>query len=371
MTTYRVIGLMSGSSLDGLDIADCQFMINDAHEILSWEILRGETIAYSQDWQDRLKNLPQASALTLAQTDVAFGELIGTMTKSFMDKYQVKPDFIASHGHTVFHFPEQKLSLQIGDGAAIAAATSCRVLCDFRTQDMALGGQGAPLAPTADQYLFGEYDCCLNLGGIANISVKTPKGYVAFDICGANQILNALVEPLGMEYDDDGRIAAKGQLLPDLWAAAYQLDFFSQEYPKSLGNDWVQAQQVQAFVNHEGQLADKLHTATRLIAQLIADHIKKVRIKEQLDQASISLLITGGGAFNSFLIECIQAACGPQVDIQIPSPTVIGFKEALLMALMGVLRMRQQPNCLATVTGALHDSINGALYEAETLMMVK
>lgn len=371
MTTYRVIGLMSGSSLDGLDIADCQFMVNEAHEIQSWEILRGETLAYSQTWQDRLKNLPQASGLALAQADVAFGELIGTMTKSFMDQYQIKPDFIASHGHTVFHYPEQKLTLQIGDGAAIAAATGSRVLCDFRTQDIALGGQGAPLAPTADLYLFGEYDCCLNLGGIANISVQTPKGYVAFDICGANQILNALVEPLGLAFDDEGRMAAKGQLLPDLWDQAYQLDFFSQAYPKSLGNDWVQAQQVQAFMEHEGKVEDKLHTATKLIAQLIADHIQQVRVREQLDQSTISLLITGGGAFNSFLVECIQSACGPTVDIQIPSPTVIGFKEALLMALMGVLRIRQQSNCLATVTGALHDSINGALYEATELMAVK
>ena len=371
MTTYRVIGLMSGSSLDGLDIADCQFMVNEAHEILSWEILRGETLAYSQAWQDRLKNLPQASGLALAQADVAFGELIGTMTKSFIDQYQIKPDFIASHGHTVFHYPEQKLTLQIGDGAAIAAATGCRVLCDFRTQDIALGGQGAPLAPTADLYLFGEYDCCLNLGGIANISVQTPKGYVAFDICGANQILNALVEPLGLAFDDEGQMAAKGQLLPDLWDQAYQLDFFSQAYPKSLGNDWVQAQQVQAFMEYEGKVEDKLHTATKLIAQLIAEHIEQVRVKEQLDQSTISLLITGGGAFNSFLVACIQSACGPAVDIHIPSPTVIGFKEALLMALMGVLRIRQQSNCLATVTGALHDSINGALYEATELMAVK
>ncbi|MEZ5043054.1 MAG: anhydro-N-acetylmuramic acid kinase [Saprospiraceae bacterium] len=367
MTTYKAIGLMSGSSLDGLDIAYCTFQVADDHRILAWEIKQATTIPYTAAWQERLSTLPEASALTLAQTHVAFGELIGGMTRAFIDQHGLYPDFIASHGHTVFHFPRQKLSLQIGEGAAIAAATSCKVICDFRTQDMAFGGQGAPIAPTADRYLFGEYDCCLNLGGIANLSVKTPTTYVAFDICGANQILNALVKPLGLPYDDGGQLSATGQLLPALWEKAYQLDFFKQAYPKSLGNDWVKAEQVAPFLAFDGPVQDKLFTATKLIAQLIADHLEQVRKKEKHLDKPLKMLVTGGGAFNQFLISAIQEACGPHVLIELPSPMVIGFKESLLMALMGVLRVRQRVNCMANVTGAMQDSVNGALYEIASM----
>lgn len=368
MTTYHIIGLMSGSSLDGLDIAHCQFSVNEAHEILSWEILQADTMPYSEQWQERLRNLPTVNALELAQADVAYGALIGEMVNQFIQERGVTPDYIASHGHTIFHYPEEKLSLQIGDGAAIAAATGHHVLCNFRTQDIALGGQGAPLAPTADQYLFGEYQCCLNLGGIANLSVQTPRGYVAFDICGANQILNALVAPLGLEYDDKGAIAASGQLIPALYEQSLGLPFFQEDYPKSLGNDWVQEHQVQAFLAYEASIADKLNTANRMIGQLIANHLRTVRQREKLSPGQLNMLITGGGAFNEFMVDCIQEACGAAVQVHIPSPIIIGFKEAALMALMGLLRIRQQPNCLCSVTGASQDSINGALYQAPQLM---
>lgn len=368
MTTYQILGLMSGSSLDGLDLANCQFSINEDHQILSWDILQAETLPYSATWQERLRQLPTASALELAGTDVAYGALLGEMTNTFIQKHNIRPDYIASHGHTIFHYPEQKLSLQIGDGAAIAAATGYPVICDFRTQDMALGGQGAPLAPTADQYLFKEFQCCLNLGGIANISVQTPRGYVAFDICGANQILNALVSPLGLEYDDKGKLAAGGQLIPELFRQSLSLDFFQEDYPKSLGNDWVLDHQTTAFCQYDAPAADKLHTANLMIAKLIADHLERVLQKEGLPAEGLKMLITGGGAFNDFLVECIQAACGAGVEIHIPSDTLIGFKEAALMALMGLLRIRQVPNCLASVTGASQDSINGAFYQIPELI---
>lgn len=368
MTTYQILGLMSGSSLDGLDIAHCRFTIDDDNAILSWEILQADTLPYSTVWKERLRQLPSASALELARTDAAYGALLGEMTNTFLDKHQVQPDYIASHGHTIFHYPEQKLSLQIGDGAAIAATTGYPVICDFRTQDMALGGQGAPLAPTADRYLFQAFQCCLNLGGIANLSVQTPRGYVAFDICGANQILNALVAPLGMEYDDKGSLAASGQLIPELLQQSLSLEFFQEDYPKSLGNDWVLAHQTKAFCQYDAPVADKLHTANRMIAQLIADHLHRVIEKESLSTDELNMMITGGGAFNDFMVDCIRQACGAGIRIHIPSATVIGFKEAALMALMGVLRIRQVPNCLASVTGASQDSINGALYQIPQLI---
>lgn len=368
MTTYHIIGLMSGSSLDGLDIAYCQFSVSDAHEILSWEILQAATMPYTTQWQERLRNLPKVNALELAQTDVAYGALIGEMVNQFIQERGVTPDYIASHGHTIFHYPAQKLSLQIGDGAAIAAVTGHHVLCDFRTQDMALGGQGAPLAPTADLYLFGDYQCCLNLGGIANLSVQTPRGYVAFDICGANQILNALVAPLGLEYDDKGAMAAGGQLIPALYQQSLSLPFFQEDYPKSLGNNWVQEHQVQAFLDYKAPVADKLHTANKMIGQLIANHLQTVMLRENLNSGKLNMLITGGGAFNDFMVDCIQEACGADVQVHVPTEIIIGFKEAALMALMGLLRIRQQPNCLCSVTGASKDSINGALHHAPQLM---
>ena len=368
MTNYDILGLMSGSSLDGLDLAHCRFVLNEENEILSWEILQAETLPYSTAWKERLQKLPTASALELAQTDAAYGSLMGALVTEFLNKYEIQPDYIASHGHTIFHYPEQKLSLQIGDGAALAPTSGYPVICDFRTQDIALGGQGAPLAPTADLYLFKAYQCCLNLGGIANLSVQTPNGYVAFDICGANQILNALVAPLGLEYDDKGSMAATGQLIPALLEESLSLDFFQQEYPKSLGNDWVLAHQTTAFCQHDGELTDKLYTANRMIAQLIADHLAMVIQKENLNPAEMNMLVTGGGAFNDFLIECIREACGDSVNVHIPSATIIGFKEAALMALMGLLRIRQMPNCLASVTGASQDSINGALYQIPELI---
>lgn len=368
MTTYHIIGLMSGSSLDGLDMAYCQFQVSDGHQILSWKILEAATLPYSPSWQERLRGLPTANALELAQTDVAYGSLIGELVNDFIQEHDLKPDFIASHGHTIFHYPAQKMTLQIGEGAAIAAATGYPVICDFRTKDIALGGQGAPLAPTADKYLFSEFDCCLNLGGIANLSVQTPGGYVAFDICGANQILNALVAPLQMEYDDKGAMAASGQLIPDLLQQSLRLPFFQEEYPKSLGNDWVQAHQVAAFLAYDAPVADKLHTANRMIGQLIADHLQQVIRREGMGTDKLDMMVTGGGAFNDFMVQCISEATAQQIQIHLPSALVISFKEAALMALMGLLRIRQQPNCLSSVTGAAQDSINGALYHAPQLM---
>lgn len=363
MTDYHILGLMSGSSLDGLDLAHCRFTLNQDNEILSWEILAAETLSYSDAWKERLSQLPKASALELAQANAAYGTLLGELVNEFLSEHDVQPDYIASHGHTIFHYPAQKLTLQIGDGAALAAITGYPVICDFRTQDIALGGQGAPLAPTADLYLFKDYQCCLNLGGIANLSVQTPKGYVAFDICGANQILNALVAPLGLEYDDKGGLAATGQLIPALYEQSMSLDFFRQAYPKSLGNDWVLAHQTTTFCQYDGEINDKLYTATQMIAQLVADHLAMVIQKEDLDPGEMNMLVTGGGAFNDFLIDCMRKACGDKVSVHIPSATIIGFKEAALMALMGLLRIRNIPNCLASVTGAFQDSINGALHQ--------
>ena len=367
--TYTILGLMSGSSLDGLDMALCsfEFLETDGHPLVlkNWSLQKAETAPFSASWQERLRVLPQQSAFELAKCDVDFGHYIGQLVAGFLKKIP-QPDAIASHGHTIFHFPDQHFTTQIGDGASIAAETGCTVINDFRSSDLAKGGQGAPLAPLADQWLLHGHDFYLNLGGIVNISCNTGSRFVAFDIGGANQILNALVQPLGMEYDKDGALAAKGKINPALLDQSRQLDFFKQPYPKSLGNDWVLANQVRAFLSFDCPLEDKLHTACILIGQQVADAIQQIIKKEKIQKNTFTLLASGGGAFNNFLIQCIQQATQKtaNITINIPAPDIISFKEACLMALMGALRLENQTNCLATVTGATTNTVGGAIYNS-------
>lgn len=365
--TYHGIGLMSGSSLDGLDIALCSFegsaSAQNPFVLQNWALMAAQTAPFSEEWKRRLEALPQASALTFAKTHVDFGHYLGELVADFLPG-KAKPDFIASHGHTVFHFPEQQFTTQIGDGASLAAKTGCTVISDFRSSDLAMGGQGAPLAPLADQWLLPRFDFYLNLGGIANISCNTGDRFVAFDISGANQILNALVKPTGWPYDKDGQLAAKGQLNEELLEQTNQLTFFKQPYPKSLGNDWVQEQQVKPYLQFDAPLEDKLHTACVQIGQQIATAVRQITERENMSKRHFQLLITGGGAFNHFLVQCIKKEVNRicPVAIETPDPSIISFKEACLIALMGVLRIEKQPNCLASVTGARQNAIGGAIY---------
>jgi anhydro-N-acetylmuramic acid kinase len=359
----KVLGLMSGSSLDGLDIAFCAFEFAN-NTVTKWQILAAETMAYSAEWQQCLRDLPYANGRDLLLAHAHYGHYVGALANDFFKKYQIQPDFIASHGHTIFHFPKEKMTLQIGDGAAIAAVTGYPVVCDFRAMDVALGGQGAPMAPIADRYLFFQYDFMLNLGGIANITANIHGKYLAFDIGGANQVLNKLVEPLGLEYDDGGRLAASGQLNSTLLQQADALPYHHKSYPKSLGNDWVQEQLIPIYTNFEAPVEDKLHTACVQIARQIAKSISDLVLKENFQKSGYKLLATGGGAFNHFLIQCLQTACNELlgVEIVVPEERIVGFKEAAMIALAGALRWNGQPNFLASVTGASRDAIGGAVY---------
>ena len=368
--TYRALGLMSGSSLDGLDIACCVFTINSSAveiplKVASWKLEAAATIPYSSDWQLRLKNLPEESALAFAKTHVDFGHYLGKLVNTFLQKHDLKPDLIASHGHTVFHYPDQHFTTQIGDGAALVAATGLTVVDNFRNLDVALNGQGAPLAPLADLVLLRGYDFYLNLGGIANISADTKNGFVAFDIGGANQVLNTLVAPLGLEYDHGGNLAAKGTLQPTLLEKVNELLYFHEPYPKSLGNQWVRTNLQEIYNLFDFSLEDKLHTACIQLAQQTAKSIQQIIKKEGLKKDRYQLLATGGGAFNHFLIKCIEEEANKvcPLEVKIPEEQIISFKEAILMALMGVMRMENQPNCLSSVTGANRAVIGGAVHQ--------
>ncbi len=360
MHRYQVLGLMSGSSLDGVDLAFCHFDWEQG--LVDWKIIQAETLPFNEQWQARLQHLPQASALDFAKTNTYFGHYLAQLVMTFLEKHNLEPDFIASHGHTIFHDPEKRYTIQIGDGGAMAALTGYPVINQFRTQDIAIDGEGAPLAPIADRYLLPGYDFYLNLGGIANISAAVGDRYLAFDLSGANQILNALAQLADQPFDQGGQLAAQGQLLQPLFDQLNQHPFFEQPYPKSLDNQWTVQHFVQPFLAYEGTVVDRLCTAVHHIAYQVSQAIQQLVETEQFQQPSYRMIVTGGGAYNHFLLDQIQKYC-PEIEIVVPESMIIDFKEAALMSLMGVLRLEQHPNTISSVTGARQDTVSGAIYQ--------
>ena len=350
MDRYKVIGLMSGTSLDGVDIACCQFY-ND-HGQWDYSILHAETIPYSEDWLKRLSGLPGSTAVEFAATDHAFGHLLGSLCMNFIEKYNIKADFIASHGHTVFHQPGQGFTSQVGNGAAIKAETGLPVICDFRSGDVANGGQGAPLVPAGDRLLFSAYDFCLNLGGFANISFESSGNRIAFDICPVNIVLNSLSGLAGLPFDKDGRLAQSGKVSPSLLEQLNSLPYYMQSGPKSLGKEWVE-ENINPILSDSGLiLIDILSTFVTHIAQQISLQTEK--------ESSKKLFITGGGAHNKYLVSMIRSLVKPQIII--PDLLTVDFKEAIIFAFLGVLRWRKEINCFKTVTGSKQDGSFGAVY---------
>jgi anhydro-N-acetylmuramic acid kinase len=367
MKTYRVIGLMSGSSLDGLDIAFCEFQIERKNKkevsVSNWKLLEAETIPFSEKWIDRLIALPVQNAQIYAQTDTYFGYYLGELVQGFLKKHKIKPDAVASHGHTIFHDPEKRFTAQIGNGAAIAASIGVPVIHDFRTQDIALFGEGAPVAPIADKMLFSGHDFYMNLGGIENITCEANGKFLAFDVGGANQILNALANLIDLDYDEDGKLASGGEINLELFDELNQLDYFDKSYPKSLSNQWVQNEMVKKVFECEDSIENRLRTVCEQIAFQTKRSIAHLIKKEQIEDSEFKVFVTGGGAMNIFLMECIKRYCGEIGNFNwvIPDKEIIEFKEAILIALMGVLRLERVPNCLKTVTGAVRDAIGGSV----------
>jgi anhydro-N-acetylmuramic acid kinase len=350
MNTYTVIGLMSGTSLDGLDMACCTFTFHQNK--WNFQISSAQTIAYTPALKSRLQNADKLDATGLAEIHAGFGQWMGSRVDAFIRKNKLTPLLVSSHGHTVFHQPSKGFTLQIGCGANLAAACGITTVCDFRTGDVALGGQGAPLVPIGDELLFGEYSHCLNLGGFANISFRENGERIAFDICPVNIVLNHLSQKLGKAYDKAGAFARKGKLLPALLKTLNRISFYQKRGPKSLGKEWVWKEVIPLLDKQKDSVADLLHTYCEHIAYLIARHAPR---------GKQTLLITGGGVYNSFLMERIRAhaRCG----ICIPDDRIVQFREALVFAFLGVLRLRGETNCLSSVTGARHDSSGGCIYD--------
>ncbi len=356
---------MSGTSLDGLDIAFCSFTRKGKH--WTYSIEKAQTVSYNREWKSKLGNAHKLSAEKLIALDAEFGTFIGKQVNAFVKKNKFKNiDLVSSHGHTVFHQPEKGFTLQIGSGSTIAATTGSKTVCDFRSGDVALGGQGAPLVPIGDKLLFSEYDACLNIGGIANISIKNEKsspgpsdhplqrgtGLRAFDICPANLVLNCLANVKGLPYDKGGKLAAKGQVHWNLLRKLNALPYYKNYNTKSIGREWIEKFVLTRINQYRITTNDRLATASEHAALQIARVINHFKVR--------NVLITGGGAYNTDLINRIAAYSN--CALTIPDDQTIQFKEALIFAFLGVLRVRGEVNCLKEVTGARRDSCGGAVY---------
>jgi len=349
MMTFQAIGLMSGTSLDGLDI--CLAKFEKQNDAWKFQILKAETISYSKDLEDQLRNSIHLSTEKLLELHSEYGFYLGKEVKNFISKHTIENiDVISSHGHTVFHQPQKKFTLQIGDGRAIRIETGLPVVYDFRSQDVLMGGNGAPLVPIGDELLFSGYDACLNLGGFSNISLKLNNERIAFDIVPVNIILNKLAQNLGQNFDENGDLAREGKINTELLNKLNSIEFYSQSHPKSLGIEWCN-ENIFPLFDQGFDTKDILATFTEHAALQISEVFNQYQLKK--------VLFTGGGTYNSYLIDKIKEKTNSKIII--PEKEIIDFKEALIFAFMGVLRINGEINVLSSATGSNSDHSSGII----------
>ncbi|NBW37513.1 MAG: anhydro-N-acetylmuramic acid kinase [Cytophagia bacterium] len=350
---YKVIGLMSGTSLDGLDIALCTFNKSEAGQ-WSFSMETAQTISYTKSWQKLLASAHRVKAEELLILHTAYGRLLGEEVSKFIQKHNIKGvDFIASHGHTVFHQPDKGFTFQLGNGNAIHQAAQLPTVWDFRSLDVALGGEGAPLVPIGDQLLFADYDVCLNLGGIANLSAEQKNKRIAYDICYANMGLNYLAQKNKKPFDKNGALASTGQVNQGLLKALSKIYLSLKKSRPSLSREIFEKQIKPLLDNEKIQLKDRLHTFTESIALEIINAIGAEKEK--------SVLLTGGGAHNSFLLYRLVELGGDNIRFIKPDDEIVNFKEALVFAFLGVLKVCGENNVLNAVTGATRNSSSGVM----------
>ena len=349
-TKYKVIGVMSGTSLDGVDLIYATFSFE---KVWKFSIHHSETLPYNKYWVDILKSLVTLSKDELKRVDVNYTFYLAKIINNFIDKNNIKHiDAICSHGHTALHQPDKRLTYQIGNLSTIANLLNQVVVCDFRVQDVEFGGQGAPLVPIGDQLLFPQYDYCLNLGGFANISIEVNNIRIAYDICSVNIVLNHYVKQLGFDYDDEGKIASTGRIEDKLLNKLNGLEFYKQDFPKSLGFEWVRDIVIPLIDSFNLSIKDILRTCIEHTAILIS---KEINTKE-----NANVLITGGGVYNLSLLQQIKNYTTN--EIVIPSKEIIEYKEALIFGFLGVLKLRNEVNCLSSVTGSNKDHSTGKIF---------
>ncbi|NNC83226.1 MAG: anhydro-N-acetylmuramic acid kinase [Flavobacteriales bacterium] len=350
MVTYHVIGLMSGTSLDGVDLAFCSF--SKEGDDWQYEIIEAKTYSYTQKWQDILINAQELPERILRDVDLELGAYYAQLIENFVNEFQLVPDFISSHGHTALHRPEKKVTLQLGNGEVISRELRLAVINDFRKRDVELGGQGAPLVPIGDRLLFSEYDLCLNLGGFSNISYESKGKRIAYDICPVNMALNDVARITGEDYDKDGHMARTGDVHERLLAQLNSLEYYKRPGPKSLGREWYISEFKKKSESRRLPPVDLLATLVEHMAMQIGNTLNSLSVK--------NVLLTGGGAYNDFLIERLVQHCN--ADITRPDDMLINYKEALIFGFLGVLRIRNENNVLASVTGAPRDHCSGIIH---------
>ena len=346
--SINIIGLMSGTSVDGLDICYVSFDNNNPSK---YEIIDCETIDYDDNLRTKLKNVIEMDNDQIKQIDKEFGEFIGLNVLKFIKKNTLyKADLISSHGHTVFHEPKFNKTLQIGNGEIINKVTKIKTVNNFREQDIQLGGQGAPLVPIGDKLLFDDYKYCLNLGGFTNISVKDSRTIYAYDICPLNTVLNHYANKLGYECDLGGKLSKKGVINIDLFNELNDLDYYKKSYPKSLGLEFV--------IENIFPITEKYKIKEVDILATYIEHAS-FQIKRNIDNGS-KVLLTGGGTFNNNLIKTLDH--DSKINFIVPNKTIINYKESLIFALLGYLKINGKVNCLRSVTGASNDHSSGDIY---------
>jgi len=346
---------MSGTSLDGLDLCYCH--ISKIENKWEFEIKETKSVSYSEEMQSELKDSIYLSADKLLQLHNTYGMWLGQEAKLFIDEKGIEVDYIASHGHTTHHQPKNGLTFQIGSGQHLANESGCKVICDFRTNDVALGGQGAPLVPIGDELFFSDYDFCLNLGGISNISLKLKGKRIAYDIGLANMILNHITRKINLAFDKGGELARKGTINQKLLEKLNDLNYYLLPHPKSIGYEWF-VEEVAPIVDQTNDSTENLlHTSIHHVCEKVAQQVQLNSSKEKN-----TLFVTGGGALNDFMIETLTNKLGTKTKVVMTEKILIEFKEALVFALMGTLRVEQEINVLCSVTGAKRDSSSGIIY---------
>ena len=345
------IGVMSGTSIDGVDIALCKF--SKENNRWNFKLIKTKTFEYDEHWKNTLASAHSLETFETLKLHKEYGNYIGELINKFRNDLTDNIDFIASHGHTVFHQPDVGITFQIGDGACIAEKTKIKTVCDFRNQDVVFGGNGAPLVPIGDEMLFSEYDYCLNLGGFSNISFRKDNKRIAYDICPVNTIINYLSKKLNFDFDYKGKLAFKGKLNNSLLNELNNLKYYKQKAPKSLGREWLWNIFIPMIDLSSIKIEDKLRTIYEHISIQIATNFNS--------NADSKVLVTGGGAYNEFLIELIRNKT--HNTLVLPSSQIIEFKEALIFAFLGLLKINNEVNCLSSVTGASRDHSSGVIFD--------
>lgn len=338
--------------MDGVDLACSDFTWDGRN--WGYRILRAETLSYSPELLSKLEQACSWRQEQLEELDLELGLHYAGLLNDFHSKWKLAPDYIASHGHTILHDPDRGITLQAGNGRIMAENTGITVVNDFRIEDVAQGGQGAPLVPLGDRLLFSQYDGCLNLGGFANISCEDNSGNrIAYDLCPANMALNQVAALEGKTFDRNGEMARKGSVHEGLLTKMNQLDFYAGKPPKSLGREWFLEQLLPLMQQSGLSPVDLMAT--------VLEHIA-IQISNGINEASIhSLLITGGGALNQSLLERLEHYTN--ASLVIPEEQLIHYKEALIFAMLGLLRIRGEINCLASVTGGRQDISAGIIHQ--------